>query len=200
MANPLKLLFIGGILGTLAWGALEYQRDNKQSPATPKDNAQTAIPDLKLPQIEIRPLHDFSETVYRPLFFADRKLPEPEAVKVSDKTAANKNQGKLPRLRLSAILIDSDKRSAVIEVLGTGKSRRLDIDQTISGWKLVEIKDQAIVMRSGSRKHQFELLDFSKPQVNGLRKQAPTLPLRPPFKREPSQAQMPAAPDKAMSK
>jgi len=200
VANPLQLLFVTSIAGTLAWGVFEYQRDNQQLPPTPPGAAPTTLPDITPPLMESKPLESYSATLERPLFFSERKLPDPKQAAVTEKAPKKNRQSSLPKVRLSAILIDSEKRSAVIEVLGTGKSRRLEIGQSISGWELTEVKDQAIVMRSGARRHQFELLNFAKQPVRGPQRQNLMPPLRPPLKQGQSQAIMPSPSNKTPGK
>jgi len=180
VADPIKLLLLAGIAGSLAWGGLEYQRDNRQLPPAVEVSSDPApVSGIALEVFDMPPLADYAETIERPLFFEGRRAPaeaEDDTPEIGDAPAPTAS---LPNIRLSAIVIEDEQRSAVVEILGTDQHRRLEVGQSVSGWEVVEIDETSVTMRAGARRHRFELLQFAQPPDPALRPQRTVRPVRP---------------------
>lgn len=175
MADPLKLVLGGAIALTLAWGGYELQRDNRTLPPEPQaDPAEVANTKVEVAQRIFAPLDEYTATRERPLFYADRKLPQ-EAQETAEEPQ-QKTPPRLPSFRLSAVVIENDQATALVET-GEGETLHLEQGQSVSGWRLDRVEDTAIVMQSGRQRHRIELLKFEQPPP--LQQAAQANPRRP---------------------
>lgn len=164
MANPVQLLMLAGLAGTLAWGGYEFTRDNQALPPVPTGEQAPIRTASALPTIKHPSLADYAVVIERPLFFADRKPPPKQPQQTAAGTKARKVQGtgKAPELKVTGIFLEGDDSSVLIEMLASGNNRRLQLGDTVSGWKLVAVDDQAITLQSGRQRQQYKLRQFAE--------------------------------------
>lgn len=170
MVKPLQVLLLLAIIATGYWGWQEFQRDNHLLPQATTAKSYQAVP-IALPQIEQLALSDFAETVQRPLFFADRRLPDEKAAEANKTAAAkpNNNDRNPPNLRLTAILIVGEQRVAVVEEFGSGENLRFIEGDSHENWRIDQIGERTLSMSNGTAKHKLELLQFAAGDNNNTK-------------------------------
>jgi len=89
----------------------------------------------------------FLALLERPLFSPSRRPPPPPA--------PAEEQQPLPNVHLYGLYGGDQTGGAIVRV--DGKNRRIQLNETISGWKLSAIGDRAITLRRGARTHTIEL-------------------------------------------
>jgi hypothetical protein len=135
------------------------------------------------------PLAAFSTTVERPLFSRNRRPPPP-----GEAAGAELAQGtatEMPFL-LSGVLIAGPRRVALLQTRASPKTLRVEEGETVEGWKVVTIRPQAVVVRSGSGQQELKLLDRI---ANPAALQRPPSPGRPAARRPVGQPGAPPPPD-----
>lgn len=119
--------------------------------------ARQAPPNALLPPLIAPPLAvaDFPQTTLRPIFFADRRMPEklkPKPVVVADVTV----QPVLPPpdpLQLVGILGSGSNKRALLRTKTDTQGKWLNVGDDYRGWQLREItSDNAIVEARGERR------------------------------------------------
>ena len=149
----------GILLAILAWGGVELMRDPSRL-----NTDQPVVPALELPQLVVPmmpsvPLSQFSAVVQRPLFFADRRLPElAAAVKIPAMSAPARVVP--PRVQLTAILADGTHQRKALLVSRRGKEQVLMPGDMIDGWRLMQVGIDDIVLTANEQQHRIKLYDF----------------------------------------
>ena len=183
MANPIKLALLAALALTLAWGGMELLRDNRESAQLAFEvEAEQPLAAISLEPKRMPPISDYDAIIDRPLFFADRTLPAGDTDANggdAGEQAVTSTQSRPPNMRLSAIVVENDQRIALVEIPGNERGRSLEVGQSLSGWRVTEIEDTAIVMESGTRRQRFPLLQFETPPDPNQPPQRPRIP-RPP--------------------
>lgn len=155
LARPL-----GWILVLLAggWLAFEATRPPPSLP-DPLPAAEPAVPELPQLAPDAPLISEFKATLDRPLFSQDRR---PEAVASGQDGRADIPAGpeSAADVRLSAVIVDSDGRSALLSTPQQIQAVRVPLGGTIAGWRVEEIRDDAVLLRSGSRQVEVALRMF----------------------------------------
>lgn len=160
MVNAVKLVLLAGLAGTATWGAFEFQRDNTQLPEGSAPGAKPRQLQITLPEFQALDLQDYTATIEKPLFFADRQMPEEQVEEASEVVASVPQSRTPPSIRLAAIAFEDDKAFALAEANGDEDYQRLREGESIEGWKIARIEEDAIVLQSGGQEHRIELRTF----------------------------------------
>lgn len=100
-----------------------------------------------------RPLEDYRAIAERPLFAFDRKpFVPPPAEPAPQQPAA-------PRVEfeLSAVASSDSARMAFLKTSLSRTVVKLALNQTIEGWTLVEVRENAVVLRNGAEERMVQL-------------------------------------------
>lgn len=164
MTNLVRRIgLITALVGGL-WLAFELTRQG-QVPTEPPPGDAAAPEIVDLPDLAVEPplLAEFKATLERPLFNQDRRPDEgaADADTGNDEPAA---PGTLANLRLSAVIVDPEGRSALLQVAGNQQAQRVTEGGEIAGWRLEEVRDDAVVLTSGGRRTELPLRTFEPPR------------------------------------
>lgn len=102
---------------------------------------------------QVRPLEDYRAIAERPLFAFDRRpFVPPPAEPAPQQPAA-------PRVEfeLSAVASSDSARMAFLKTSLSRTVVKLALNQTIEGWTLVEVRDNAVVLRNGAEERTVQL-------------------------------------------
>jgi type II secretory pathway component PulC len=99
------------------------------------------------------PAASFAAIDTRPIFDASRQpvAAPPEALSVSG------SSGSLPPLTLVGIIIDRQTRLALIKLAGAPLAMSYAVGMSVSGWQIVEIEADRIVLRAGGANQEIRL-------------------------------------------
>jgi len=103
------------------------------------------------------PEPDYSAISKRPLFVAGRRMPPPApepAVAAAPTTA--------PLPSLVGIMIEPDKKMAVVKRVNDAKILSLEEGQSIDGWLLKDVKNSKITLQSGNNQQTLALPEIGK--------------------------------------
>jgi hypothetical protein len=103
------------------------------------------------------PEPDYSAISKRPLFVAGRRMPPPvpEPVAATAPTSA-------PLPSLIGIMIEPDKRMAVVKRVNDAKILSLTEGQSIDGWLLKDVENTKVTLQSGSTQQTLALPEIGK--------------------------------------
>ena len=158
MAERMHLLLIAGYAGALALGAYELQRTPELPGQAPGESSIT-LPPLELPPEDILQIAQFDAIVERPLFSRERQ-PETTPVEAATSPQTRVKVDDITGLRLTAVLRDADRLTALLEDR-SGVTKILHPGDQLGGWQLKEIQDDRVVMESDGRQetllvHRFD--------------------------------------------
>jgi hypothetical protein len=170
----------------LAWELTAPPRLSGAQAPTPDDAA------IALPTLEIAPpdLATLRATLERPLFDDDRRPDAPDAAgATAPETAA---ASKAAPVRLSAIVVAPDgSRLALVKPDGQQEAQRVRTGDSVAGWKVTEISDEAVSLAAGDQRTVVPLRVYESPSA---RPRARKPPRRPPAE-TPRRAPAPATPE-----
>jgi hypothetical protein len=155
LARPL-----GWVLVLLAggWLAFEATRPPPSLP-DPLPAAEPTVPELPQLAPDAPLISEFKATLDRPLFSQDRR-PEAGVAAQDGRPDTPTGPDSAADVRLSAVIVDSDGRSALLSTPQQLQALRVPLGGTIGGWRVEEIRDDAVVLRSGSRQVEVALRTF----------------------------------------
>lgn len=202
MAKPLRRAGLISAALAGAWLALELVWQPVSPPPLPPQDAplpeQPALPDLT---VEQPLLAEFKSTLERPLFSQERR-PE-EAVDDEEAGLATPVEPTdAPALRLTAVIVDAEGRSALLEQPGEAQGLRMREGDTIVGWRLESVADDRVVLSAGEKRSELLLRTFDAPAAPAAeptpRVRNPIVPRRPvtghPARRVPTPTRVPLTP------
>lgn len=161
MADPARILTIALFAAGLAWATHETLRDNR--PLPPAGTASDAeLPQLTLPEQQVPALESLQATLERPLFNPERRPPAPATQAESEPSPAMTPSAP-PALTVSAIIVEGSDRSALLTAPGGEQPQRVREGTLVSGWRLIEIHDDSILLQSGTRHLPLPLHTFATP-------------------------------------
>lgn len=177
MADRGQLLLAAGYLLAAGWIAYELQWH-----PTPAETAQRSenltVPEMKPPVTTISEIEAFDEIVRRPLFAADRKPASANSgkAKVPAPATTAERPRNLTSMRLSAILVDGEQMTALIDQ-ANGITTKMSGGDMLEGWQLSEIQIDRVVLSSNGQTrelllHQFDAPPPIQPRVRSSRRNA----------------------------
>jgi hypothetical protein len=163
MADRMTLLLIGGYIGALALGAHELQRV-PSIPGGVSGQAAERLPPLEIRPDTIKSIEAFDAIIERPLFNRDRQ--PPAIAQGSDEPQPPARSQKTERMRLTAVLKETNSLTALVEDQ-SGETIILHEGDKFGDWRVAEILDDRIVIESEGKKqtlevHQFDLVNTSR--------------------------------------
>jgi len=161
VANPVQVILATGILLGLGWAAYEASRGLPPLPPTEVEQSPVAELDLSLPEVAKLPLANYVVTLERPLFKSSRS---PEASS-TPQVVAPRQDTSTPNIRVTAIIIRNDERSAMLESSTPPEHRLVTKGDSFAGWEITQIADHSVTVASGGREHRIELMQFPPPQT-----------------------------------
>lgn len=162
MAERWRQLGVGSAVALAAWLVYELTAASRLPEPPAAAPAATAI---ALPVLEIVPpdLATLRMTLERPLFDDDRRPDLPEGLAVSSEADPG---AKAAPVRLSAIVVASDgSRMALVKPEGQDEPQRVRAGDTVSGWKVAEISDEAVTLTAGDQRVVVPLRVFEPPSA-----------------------------------
>jgi type II secretory pathway component PulC len=78
-------------------------------------------------------------------------------------------------MKLSAIIITDTERSALLMPTGGSQSERVKEGETVSGWEVLKINDDSVVIRSRGQEQTLTLRDFGPPGAVPQRPAKPSM-------------------------
>lgn len=108
--------------------------------------------------IDPRPLSDFEEIVRRPLFTASRK-PFVVSTEATQTLAGLRS----PDIRLAGVAIDAGKKQALLRTPQQPQGRWVEQGDSIDGWLLQSVRDDAVIVASGQQTHELRLYPSQGP-------------------------------------
>ena len=155
-ATAPALIAAACLLGYINWRVSALSID--QTPIIAKGAAQgvAAKPsDTSSPDEPVHQAMDYPNTAQRPLFFANRRIPEKPKPKPQPQAAAAEVQAPLPSLEpLTLIGIRGDGRDwqVLVRTAGNTQGTWLSVGDQFRGWSVREVStDNAIVEGRGQR-------------------------------------------------
>lgn len=150
----------GWIAAALAAGWLGFEA-TRPPPSLPEPVAAVEPIAPELPELarEVPLLSEFKVTLDRPLFSQDRrpdKGSEPADAVAQEVPGANG----APGVRLTAVIVDAEGRSALLYLPQQAQAQRVPLGGTIAGWRVEQIRDDAVVLRNGAREAEVALRTF----------------------------------------
>jgi hypothetical protein len=135
----------------LEWFAFRHSlaQDNKTSRAP---NPQTLGAEVSLDGLGLPAVHEFSETVERPLFMETRR-PSPPA----PPGPPPRSEPPAPVTFQLMGVIESPKGRLALIAEAKGKYRRLHLKDAIDGWEVTEIRDDRLFLEQGGLKQDIGL-------------------------------------------
>ena len=105
----------------------------------------------------------------RPLFFENRRYPEPVEAKAPSLPTSSQATKEVPlealgSIQLSAIVIVNDERVALIREGGGAKIRHVRVGEVVKNWKLVEIRTDSVFFTGGGKREAIKLWTF-EPEI-----------------------------------
>jgi len=162
----LDRLSIAGWVGAIVFGAWTLFESVKQppNPVAPVTTENPTKASVELPELDVVPpeLEDLRITLDRPLFNASRR-PEELAPNTTVSSPTEPEPVKAPPLRLSAVIVDERGRSALLEPVETRVVQRVQEGENIAGWRLVEVREDAVILASGGKRTEVALRVFDAP-------------------------------------
>lgn len=153
-----------GYVGALAWAVYEWQRPAPTARA-PQPTAAIELPRLSPPKTSLGTLDTFDEIIERPLF-ASKRRPLKDGGEASnatkDDSTADNTAGSLTESRLSAILVDGNEVTALVE-RGDGSTTTLQKGGTFEGWQVNDIQDDHIILRLEDHSRRLLVHRFDTP-------------------------------------
>jgi len=146
-------------LGYLLWEELDADYSNpKNMGVSQGESKMEQKPDLGIDTI-LPPISYFSEIVQRPLFFEDRK-PYIYIESKADSNTRRKNvvgKTRSNELLLSAVIITSDERIAIIQNGKDKKPQKMQLGDTVGGWTLTDVRPRSVKLMRGNEVRNLEL-------------------------------------------
>jgi hypothetical protein len=163
MVDGKSVLLAIGYLGALSWGIFEWQRPTSL-PSTPARQIATELPEMTLPTTSFGDIETFDEMVQRPPFVSTRRPPSAQGADVQDKQSTPGKSADLTDMRLSAVMIDGDRLTALVEN-ADGTTKRLQVGGHLADWEVQEIQDDQIVLVGDGRRQTLMVHKFDAPPV-----------------------------------
>ena len=167
-----RLSVVGSVSAILfgAWTLYELvgQPPEMATTATTEDPMETSV---ELPELDFIPpeLEDLRITLDRPLFNASRR-PEELVSETELPTQSQPETVDAPPLGLSAVIVDEQGRSALLEPVETRVVQRVQEGENIAGWRLVEVREDAVVLAVGDNRAELALRVFDAPPPKHARR------------------------------
>jgi len=189
----MKKLYLAVVLSLaviLAWRFL-YPVERPVASKARNGNISSDVVEEALATLDIAtgfmPAEIYPEIPARPVFFKERKPPEPYVQRTGEKkaAAAPRPAGAPPRFTLSGIVEIGKETFALVKVPGGKGARRLKVGEEFDGWRVREISPDKLVMSNGSAEHEIPLRKYKPVSSRGgqSKKVTRTGARRPPLKR-----------------
>ena len=165
MRGSVWLLLTMAGLGTVVGLELAANRDRDIEPIASSSSLVAELPPL--PHLDLAALSALTETTRRPLFTVDRRPPLTEAADDpadADDELAEVRTSPL-RFSLSAVVIVDGQALAYLSEVGGGSLTRLRRGESIDGWRLDEIRPDAVVLQNGEQRTELLLRRFEPPPI-----------------------------------
>ncbi len=148
----LLLVAICTILGNMIYYKYKHPQEYHSSSSTnsTENLSLTKVPEMQ--ESELADISDFDEIIQRPLFSTDRQVAEEIAEDVPvQKPARN------PDLQLTGIVLSDEEQVALIKSKKQAKLQRVKLNENILGWKLIELNNSSVKLKSGRQEITLDL-------------------------------------------
>ena len=171
-----------------AWVFAEWRAEPHPVIGAGDETIEPISAEMQIPEAstEFTPVSEFKGTLTRPLFIKGRRQ-EAEASETQELGTANTTPtAPPPDMKLSAVIITGDERSALLLPTGESQSERVKEGETVSGWEVLKINEDSVVIRARGQEQTLTLRDFGPP---GAVPRRPAKPGRQPGKQTPTRNQ-----------
>ncbi|MDX1434510.1 MAG: hypothetical protein R3286_18855 [Gammaproteobacteria bacterium] len=180
MSAPRLTVLLAAMLAVLlAVAALELRHGiDREVVRVPAPDAVATPPAVAAPAFELAGIERLSETTARPLFMPGRRMP----VEIESPAVQAPSADRAPdmrRLALSAIVIVEDQRVALLSDLASGSLSRVREGDSVGGWRVLEIRDDSVVIESDASREELPLRTFEAPVLPPPARNPPTVPAQP---------------------
>jgi hypothetical protein len=172
-ASYTNWLFLAMVLLGLGLAAELYFAAGSGVPSAPAAAGNVTDTELPTASFALPELASLSDTVARPLFLPNRRVPE-QGEDTTPEPAPTAGPPKANRFLLSAIVIIDDERIALLSDATTGSLSRVKEGERVSGWEVAEINDDSVVLVSGANREQLPLRTFGAPPPPSRKRAAPS--------------------------
>ena len=155
----LVLCAVVAALGLVNWWVMELEPVPPPAVAGSARADAPAAPVSSPRPVDDRPLSDFEEIVRRPLFSASRS---PFVPTESTPTLAGPSR-RPPDIRLTGVAIDASKKQALLRTPQQPQGRWVEEGDSIDGWLLRSVRDDAVIVASGQQTHELRLYPAQSP-------------------------------------
>ena len=143
-------------LGLVNWWVMELEPAPPLAAASSADTSEPTV--FGQQPIEPHPLSDFDEIVRRPLFTASRS-PFVVPIETTQALAGLRS----PDIRLAGVAIDASKKQALLRTPQQPQGRWVEQGDSIDGWLLQSVRDEAVIVASGQQTHELRLYPAQGP-------------------------------------
>jgi hypothetical protein len=149
--NAVLLVLCGVVaaLGFVNWRVMELEPMPPLAEAGGARAESPAAPVSSPQPVDHDPLSAFDEMVRRPVFTASRSPFAP--------TQSTPDLAGPPDIRLTGVAIDASKKRALLRSPQQPQGRWVEQGQSIDGWELQSVRDDAVVITSGQQIHELRL-------------------------------------------
>lgn len=149
-------------LGGLASAAWEVWSNNIDTSAAsiPKPSSTIDIVSLAAAPVAFKPspLSQFSQTAQRPLFSETRRQPKPKPVKVNVvNTPPPPPHIPFEQLQLTGVILNGSTARALIISPSAPEGDWHGVEDTVGGWKIIEIQGNFARMEAGKKRRDLQL-------------------------------------------
>jgi hypothetical protein len=137
------------VLGWLNWRLLGFEPDASSGADSVASAGLRAAPAASARLLDDRPLADFGEISRRPLFTVTRR-PFVASEATSAPTAP-------ADIKLMGIAIEDGKKRALLRTAGQPRARWIAEGDTVDGWLLHSVRNDAATVRSDQATHELRL-------------------------------------------
>ena len=148
----LLLVAICTILGNMIYYKYKHPQEYHSSSSTnsTENLSLTKVPEMQEP--ELADISDFDEIIQRPLFSTDRQVAE----EIAEDTPVQK-PARNPDLQLTGIVLSDEEQVALIKSKKQAKLQRVKLNENILGWKLIELNNSSVKLKSGRQEITLDL-------------------------------------------
>jgi hypothetical protein len=193
------LVMIAAYVAAIVWALYEWQ-GRASPPEVVATETEVEMPELSDAGRVLNQLQRYSQFVDRPPFLSTRRAPseeEPEtpqvAIPVAPPPRADASQ-----LRLTAVIVDGDRRTALVEHMNGTLFRAME-GTRIENWKVDSVSDDQIQLEANGQQATLMVHRFDEaPPPMSRRPPAPPGVLRIPPRRQQMERRQPDAAEQAM--
>ncbi len=144
---------LGGMINYLLKNPLELTAISSKSSYEALNLTKISVSEVN----SLANIHTFNQVVERPLFSNNRQPKEMETVKKILEPNVEPTPVNKPALKLIGIVLSDEDKIALFKSENELKLQRIQLGETVDGWKLIEIHSSSVKLASGKNKITFKI-------------------------------------------